>query len=94
VFGRQHNTSNSVPELTTACCNYGNDTLKVATYGRLYNWYAIGDYTGMGKSASFWSSEEINTIIAWSRGLGYYNSYIYRTGSLKYYGFSVRCVRD
>jgi uncharacterized protein (TIGR02145 family) len=29
--------------LTGAYCNYNNDTALVATYGRLYNWHAIGD---------------------------------------------------
>lgn len=26
-----------------ACCNYNNDTNITKTYGRLYNWYAVGD---------------------------------------------------
>jgi len=29
--------------LTGAYCNYNNDTTNVATYGRLYNWYAVDD---------------------------------------------------
>ena len=28
---------------TGAYCNYNNDTNNVATYGRLYNWYAVDD---------------------------------------------------
>lgn len=28
---------------TGAYCNYNNDKNKVATYGRLYNWYAVND---------------------------------------------------
>jgi uncharacterized protein (TIGR02145 family) len=28
---------------TGAYCNYNNDSTKVATYGRLYNWYAVAD---------------------------------------------------
>ena len=28
---------------TGAYCNYGNNTGKAATYGRLYNWYAVND---------------------------------------------------
>jgi uncharacterized protein (TIGR02145 family) len=28
---------------TEAYCNYNNDTTYVATYGRLYNWYAVND---------------------------------------------------
>ncbi len=32
------------PNLTTgAYCNYNNDSTNVATYGRLYNWYAVAD---------------------------------------------------
>ncbi|MBP7459916.1 MAG: T9SS type A sorting domain-containing protein [Candidatus Delongbacteria bacterium] len=35
-------------ELTTgAYCNYDNDTSYVATYGRLYNWYAVMDSRGI-----------------------------------------------
>ena len=156
-----------------AYCNYDNDSFIAATYGRLYNWYAVDDsrgiapggwhvptdeewkelerYLGMsesevnntgyrgtdeggklketgvvhweipnsgatnesgftalpggsrvgsgsylskGNSSTFWSSMEINDSIAWSRSLGYYDSEIYRTGSIKYSGFSVRCIRD
>lgn len=156
-----------------AYCNYDNDPFIAATYGRLYNWYAVddsrsiapegwhvptdeewkelerdlgmselevnkegyrgtdeggklketgeihwwspnsgatnesgftalpggsrdggGSYISKGYSSNFWSSEEINISIARSRSLGYYDSMIYRTGSLKYYGFSVRCIRD
>jgi uncharacterized protein (TIGR02145 family) len=29
--------------ITGAYCNYNNDGDNVATYGRLYNWYAVGD---------------------------------------------------
>ena len=32
---------------TGARCNYGNDTGNVETYGRLYNWYAATDTSGL-----------------------------------------------
>jgi len=32
---------------TGAYCNYDNDEGNVATYGRLYNWYAVGDPRGL-----------------------------------------------
>ena len=32
---------------TGAFCNYGNDTSQVATYGRLYNWFAVNDGRGI-----------------------------------------------
>ncbi|MDP4238126.1 MAG: fibrobacter succinogenes major paralogous domain-containing protein [Bacteroidota bacterium] len=28
---------------TGACCNYNNDAVNVAKYGKLYNWYALAD---------------------------------------------------
>jgi uncharacterized protein (TIGR02145 family) len=38
-------TDNGIWSGTTlgAYCNYNNDTTNVATYGRLYNWYAVND---------------------------------------------------
>jgi uncharacterized protein (TIGR02145 family) len=32
---------------TGAYCNYANDPGNVATYGRLYNWYAVDDSRGL-----------------------------------------------
>jgi uncharacterized protein (TIGR02145 family) len=50
---RHYNNGDSIPvvadsiawgNLTTgAYCNYNNDTAYNAVYGRLYNWYAVGD---------------------------------------------------
>jgi len=33
--------------ITPAYCNYNNDESVVATYGRLYNWYAVSDSRGL-----------------------------------------------
>ncbi|HOD66370.1 MAG TPA: fibrobacter succinogenes major paralogous domain-containing protein [candidate division Zixibacteria bacterium] len=30
-----------------ACCEYANDPANVAIYGRLYNWFAVGDARGL-----------------------------------------------
>jgi uncharacterized protein (TIGR02145 family) len=50
---RHYRNGDSIPEVadstawsglnTGACCNYNNDIAYVAIYGRLYNWYAVGD---------------------------------------------------
>lgn len=158
---------------TGAYCNYNNEEGNVAAYGRLYNWYAVGDsrsiapegwhvptdeewkqmemYLGMsqfeagqegwrgtneggklkevgtthwnspntgatnqsgfsalpggsrssngnfgylGSFASFWSSTEYIGSTAWYRYLNYNLSTIDRGFNHKYYGWSVRCVRD
>lgn len=36
-------SKNNFGQTTAAYCNYNNDTLNVANYGRLYNWYALTD---------------------------------------------------
>jgi uncharacterized protein (TIGR02145 family) len=49
-----------------AYCNYNNDTGKVASYGRLYNWHAINDSRKLAPEG--WhipTDEEITTLIAW-----------------------------
>ena len=57
-----------------------------------------GDYGGnhnhFGYDAYFWSSTEYDSNYAWSRYLYYVNASVYRYDGYKYYGFSVRCVRD
>jgi len=49
---------------------------------------AVTDY-------GFWgSSTELSAANAWGRGLGYGSAFVYRDGSSKSDGFSVRCLRD
>jgi uncharacterized protein (TIGR02145 family) len=147
---------------TGAYCEYDNNVANVATYGRLYNWYAVNDsrnmvptgwhvptdvewqtlvdYLGgdavaggkmkeagtahwispntdatnesgfsglpggyragsgndynLGGYAYIWSSTEGSSYYAWSRDLDYSNSEVYRIGSNKHFGFSVRCIKD
>ena len=42
----------------------------------------------------FWSSSKNGTTNAWSRYLSYNYAKVYREGTYKAYGFSVRCVKD
>jgi uncharacterized protein (TIGR02145 family) len=156
-----------------AYCEYNNAVSNVATYGRLYNWYAVsdgrniapagwhvptddewkqlemnlgmsqaqadsmhlrgtieggklketgtanwdspnagatnacgfsalpggnrrsyGNYVYMGNAASFWSSTQLYSNIAWSRFLWSSESKVDRFGSYTVCGISVRCVRD
>jgi uncharacterized protein (TIGR02145 family) len=158
---------------TGAYCDYNNDVNNVATYGRLYNWYAAvdsrniapigwhvasdaewkqlemylgmsqaeadandwrgtteggkmketgithwaspntgatnesgllglpggerrysGEYYYIGYDANFWSSTEYYSPYGWYRFLGSDSSEVGRSGGLKAYGYSVRCVRD
>jgi len=50
--------------------------------------YYIQQYTG------FWSTSLAGSNWAWNRGLAYNVSSIDRTGYLKTFGYSVRCVKD
>jgi uncharacterized protein (TIGR02145 family) len=53
-----------------------------------------GTYYSVGDGAPWWSSTENGSNDAWNRGLDYLSSNVYRNGSFKQNGFSVRCVRD
>lgn len=51
-------------------------------------------YSTTGENASFWSSTENSSSIAYYRYLDYINADVYRTTYYKNDGFSVRCLRD
>jgi len=59
-----------------------------------YRSYDDGYFHFLGNSALFWSATELDTHTAWSRGLAYGGSAVYRDNDNKRYGFSVRLVRD
>jgi uncharacterized protein (TIGR02145 family) len=142
------------------CC-YNNNTDLAATYGNLYNWFAIADSRGLapegwhvatnaewqiltdslggdtvagdklkeagtshwddpnagtnesgftalpggsrsaggefmdiGSFGVFWTSTDYSGDFAWMRGLSHENSTVQQGGGYKYYGYSVRCVKD
>jgi len=53
-----------------------------------------GWYAARGSHAAFWSATEYVGSIVWYRVLGYDYAAVFRFGSGKSLGFSVRCVRD
>ncbi len=53
-----------------------------------------GPYDNFGDYAIFWSATQGASDNAYYRILNYYNAIVYRNYDSKYYGYSVRCVRD
>ncbi|MCP4414107.1 MAG: hypothetical protein GY808_16235, partial [Gammaproteobacteria bacterium] len=75
-----YNNGDLIPEVTNnstwagltngAYCNYNNDTTHVATYGRLYNWYAV-DTTNRNIAPQGWhvpSESEWQTLVDYLGG--------------------------
>ena len=76
--------------------NNGNGTnesgLKALPGG--YRDYSDGTVSGLGYSGLWWSSTENSAALAWRRALSYLRSDVYRKGTNKQYGISLRCVKD
>ena len=53
-----------------------------------------GNYTNFGSNANFWSATQNGSYAACSRNVGYYYASVLRSNYDKYYGYSVRCVRN
>ena len=53
-----------------------------------------GGFGGIGNLGCWWSATEGSTNGPWGRGLYYGYSNVFRDGSRKMYGFSVRCLKD
>jgi len=53
-----------------------------------------GTFDYVGNYGCWWSSTESDTNDAWTRGMYYSISYVYRYNNSKQDGYSVRCVRD
>lgn len=54
-----------------------------------------GGFTSLSESADFWSATAYDIDYVWYRFLSYCNLGVFRYyGSLKRYGFSIRCVMD
>jgi len=56
--------------------------------------YSTGAFNFIGSDGYWWSSTQNSTSDAWSRNLKDYIGYVYRFFNFKYYGLSVRCLRD
>ncbi len=56
--------------------------------------YVNGAFSYVGEYGRWWSSTENNAASAWTRRLYYDDGGVSRNGTNKYYGFSVRCLRD
>jgi uncharacterized protein (TIGR02145 family) len=54
----------------------------------------IGNFSNLADYGVWLSSSVLSASIAWTRGIGYSGSDIFRSDYFRLYGFSVRCVRD
>jgi len=58
-------------------------------------WRSSGGYFySIGYNGLWWSSTQTSDTNAWERGLNYFDNSLRRNSGGKYFGFSVRCVRD
>jgi uncharacterized protein (TIGR02145 family) len=53
-----------------------------------------GNFSSLGSDGNFWSATEYGADYAWKRKLSFSSTQVYRFGTNKRNGFSVRCVRD
>lgn len=74
----------------------GNGTDHFGFAGMPGGYQLWGGFNNAGKAGWWWTStESTNPEYSRERGLNYYSPKVYRyLGSLKAYGFSVRCLRD
>ncbi len=56
--------------------------------------YSDGTFNYIGRYGCWWSSSEYVSLVAWDRTLYYISGSVYRYGSSKERGLSVRCLRD
>jgi uncharacterized protein (TIGR02145 family) len=74
-----YRNGNSIPNVTDttawqalasgAYCDYNNDTATVATYGRLYNWYAVNDSLNIAPAGWHVASDaEWDTLVVYLGG--------------------------
>ena len=77
-------------------CAVGNDpsSNNATGFSALPAGYYNGDYGSFGNNGGFWSATENYDYYAYYRNLYYNHADVYRYGNHKYFGFSVRCLRD
>lgn len=81
---------------STITCAVGNTLAdnNATGFSALPAGFYIGSYSNFGTNAYFWSATMSNSNYSFYRLLSYYDATVYRYSNYKYYGFSVRCVRD
>ncbi|MCQ2271643.1 MAG: fibrobacter succinogenes major paralogous domain-containing protein [Bacteroidales bacterium] len=82
---------------STNNCAVGNNSSTNNATG--FSALPAGYYSGvyyyhLGNNAYFWSATENLDGLAYYRYLGYNSDNVYSSNYVKYYGYSVRCVRD
>lgn len=78
-------------------CAVGDDqsSNNAAGFGALpANIYPNSSYSLPGSIAAFWSATEFVDETAWHHSLHYNSAFVSRSGTIQYYGCSVRCLRD
>ncbi len=70
---------------------YANDT---TGFNAVPIGYYYGSFGSFGHGAYFWSATQSNIQSAFIRYLYYDDAIVHRSFNNKYYGFSVRCLRD
>ena len=71
---------------------FGTSSFTILPTGHRNGTYGTFDY--VGSYGPFWSSSEYNSDYAWARRLYYDNSRVYRYYFNRYYGLSIRCLKD
>ena len=55
---------------------------------------SVGYFYNVGNGGYWWSASEYDSLIAYHRGMGYYDDYVYYNNYYKARLLSVRCVQD
>ena len=82
-------------DYSDTCCVGNNLSANNATgFSAVPAGYYYGNYDDFSYYAEFWSATQSGSLSAYSRDLNYSNANVTRNFSGKYFGFSVRCLRD
>lgn len=86
---------NALPAQTVSLTFTGRDANNATGFSALPagNTSTYG-YGAFGSSADFWSATSLGYDFAYGRNIGNVAAFVSRGSADKYYGFSVRCVRD
>jgi len=89
------NVAGKAMKSTSGWINSGNG-INSSGFAGLPGGYRDGDgaFDDVVNVGYWWSASEYDTTFAWNRSLYYNDSFVYRGGNSKAYGFSVRVVRD